>query len=356
VAVGLRDVARRSGVSVSTASRALRGSGRVSAATEARVRAAAAALAYRPNASARTLRTARSGFVGLVITNLANTSFHTIAEVVQHELARRGFELMLTVTAGDPAAERAALRTLAGHSAAGVIVVSADDGASEELRALGVPTVHLARRPPQLAGDCVLGDDIAGARLAAEHLLGLGHRRIAVIAGPAGVQSGRERMAGFWLAMRGAGIDPDERLTVAAELSPDAGAEAVTALLGLPARRRPTALIIANHEAVYGALPALRERSVAVPGDLSVICYEDSPLARWWHPAMTVVDNNARQMGELAARLLLNRLEEPAGPDGRRERGDPGAGARVPGRQEFSEFRVGGRLVERDSCRRVAGG
>ena len=143
-------------------------------------------------------------------------------------------------------------------------------------------------------------------------------------------------MAGYWLAMRSAGIDPDEALAVAAALSPDAGTAAVAALLGLPAGRRPTALIIANHEAGYGALPALRERSVAVPAELSVICYEDSPLVRWWHPAMTVLDNSAPQMGELAARLLLSRLEQPA---------DSGAG------REFSEFRVGGRLVERDSCR-----
>ena len=165
--VGLRDVALRSGVSVSTASRALHGAGRVSPATQARVRAVATALGYRPNASARALRTARSQFIGLVITNLANTSFHIIAEVVQRELARRGFQLMLTVTGGDPAAERAALRTLAEHSAAGVIVVGSDGEASEELRALGMPTVHLARRPPHPAGDCVLGDDITGARLAA---------------------------------------------------------------------------------------------------------------------------------------------------------------------------------------------
>lgn len=350
MAVGLKEVALRSGVSVSTASRALRGSGRVSASTEARVRAAAAALSYRPNASARALRTARSGLVGLVITNLANSSFHTIAEVVQRELARRGFQLMLAVTAGDPAAERAALRTLAGHSAAGVIVVGTDDGASEELRGLGLPTVHLARRPPHLAGDCVLGDDIAGARLAAEHLLGLGHRRIGIIAGPPAVQSGRERMAGYWLAMRAAGIDPDEDLAVAAGQSPDAGAKAVAALLALPAARRPTALIIANHEAVYGALPALRERSVTVPAELSVICYEDSPLARWWHPAMTVIDNNARQMGELAARLMLTRLE-PSGP------GQSGAApSGTGGNGEFSEFRVGGRLVDRDSCRALRKG
>lgn len=337
MAVGLREVARRSGVSVSTASRALGGSKRVSAATAAKVKAAAEALGYRPNASARVLRTARSEFVGLVVTNLVNTSFHTIAEVVQRELARHGYQLMLTVTAGDAAAERAALRTLAEHTAAGVIVVGSDGAASEELRALGMPTVHLARRPPHPAGDCVLGDDITGGRLAAEYLLGLGHRRIAVIAGPASVQSGRERMAGYWLGLRTAGLEPADELALATAQSPDAGADAVAALIGLPARRRPTALIIANHEAGYGALPALRERSVSVPAELSVVCYEDSPLARWWHPAVTVIDNNAHQMGELAAQLLLKRLA-PGHQDG------AGAG-------EFSEFRVGARLVERDSCR-----
>ena len=125
-----------------------------------------------------------------------------------------------------------------------------------------------------------------------------------------------------------------EELTLAVALSPDAGGRAVGALLALPARRRPTALLVANHEASYGALPALREHSVTIPGDLSVICYEDSQLALWWHPAITVIDNNARQMGELAARLLLQRL-------------DP---ADEPGRwraEEFSQFRVGTRLIER---------
>ena len=146
--------------------------------------------------------------------------------------------------------------------------------------------------------------------------------------------SGRERMQGYWLAMQAAGVPVSADLTLAVALSPDAGAGAVEVLLALPARRRPTALLVANHEACYGALPALQERSAAIPGDLSVICYEDSPLARWWHPAITVMDNNAAQMGELAARRLLERLDTTDG-----------------GRKEFSEFRVGARLVERDSCR-----
>jgi LacI family transcriptional regulator len=215
MAVDLRQVARRSGVSVSTASRALNGSDRVSAETAARVRATAAALGYRPNASARALRTARSAFIGLVVTNLVNTSFQVIAEVVQRELARRGYQLMLSVTAGDPAQERAALRTLVDHSAAGVIVVGSDSGATEELRALGLPTVHLARRPPD-------------------------------------VPSGRERLQGYWLALQAAGVPVAAELTRAVALSPEAGPPAVGSLLALPARRRPTALLISNHEACYG--------------------------------------------------------------------------------------------------------
>jgi LacI family transcriptional regulator len=338
LAVDLRQVAQRSGVSVSTASRALSGSSRVSEETVAKVRAVAAELGYRPNASARTLRTARSAFIGLVVTNLVNTSFHTIAEVVQREFARRGYQLMLSVTGGDPVQERSALRILVDHSAAGVIVVGSDSEATEELRERGTPTVHLARRPRAPAGDCVLGDEISGGRSATEYLLEKGHRRIAIIAGPPDVQSGRERMQGYWLAMQAAGVPVSEELTLAVALSPDAGGPAVGALLALPARRRPTALLVANHEASYGALPALREHSVTIPGDLSVICYEDSQLARWWHPAITVIDNNARQMGELAARLLLQRL-------------DPADRTRADGaREEFSEFRVGTRLIERDSC------
>lgn len=336
VTADLRQVAQLSGVSVSTASRALNGSARVSGDTVAKVRAAATELGYRPNASARALRTARSQFVGLVVTNLVNASFHTIAEVIQRELARRGYQLLLSVTGGDPVAERSALHNLADHSAAGVIVVGADSEATDELRERGTPVVHLARRPRRPAGDCVLGDDITGGRTATEYLLARGHRRIAIIAGPPEVQSGAERMQGYWLAMQAAGLPISDALARPTALNPDSGAAAVAALMALPEDERPTALIVTNHEASYGALPALRERSIAIPDKLSVICHEDSQLARWWHPAITVIDNNARQMGELAARLLLQRLD---------------AADASSEDSEFSEFRVGIRLVERGSCR-----
>ena len=339
MAVDLRQVARLSGVSVSTASRALSGSTQVSVRTAARVRAAAATLGYRPNASARALRGARSQFIGLVVTNLVNTSFQAIADVARREFARHDYQLMLSITDGDPVQERAALRILVDYGAAGVIVVGSDSEAAEELPRSGTPIVHLARRPQRLVGDAVLGDEIAGARLATEHLLKAGHRRIAIIAGPRDVQSGRERMEGYWLAMQAAGIPVREELALHVPLTPEAGAAAAGDLLDLPVSSQPSALIVANHEACYGVLPALRERPVAIPRDLAVICYEDSLLARWWHPAVTVIDNNAREMGELAARLLLRRL-------------DPADGGRAESKTEFSEFRVGARLIERDSCRR----
>ena len=120
---------------------------------------------------------------------------------------------MLSVTGGDPVQERSALHTLADHSAAGVIVVGSDSEATDELRELGTPVVHLARRPRYPAGDCVLGDEIAGGRAATDYLLALGHRRIAIIAGPQDVPSGAERMQGYWLAMQAAGLPISAALT-----------------------------------------------------------------------------------------------------------------------------------------------
>ncbi|GGM13997.1 LacI family DNA-binding transcriptional regulator [Nakamurella endophytica] len=336
--VDLRRVAAASGVSVSTASRALAGSSRVSSGTAERVRAAADALGYRPNATARALRTARTDLVGLVVTNLVNASFRVIAEVVQQALAEHGFQMVLAVTGGDAAQERAALHTLIDHNATGVIVVGLDSAATRDLDRSGLPVVHLARRPDAPAGDCVLGDDLAGARSATRHLLELGHRRIGVIAGPGDVTSGRERLLGHRVELERAGIRYRDELVHVGPFAPDTGTDGVAALLSLPPGRRPTALLVANHEASFGALPELRRRGVDVPGALSLLCFEDAELTRWWHPSVTVVDNNAAEMGALAAWLLLDRI-----------RGDRAAG------REFVEFRVGTALRVRESCRPPAG-
>lgn len=332
--VGLRQVAEHAGVSVSTASRALAGSTRISDATRRRVGEVAESLGYRPNANARALRTSRSQLVGLVVTNLVNASLHVIAAVVQQQLADAGMQMMLSVTGGDAAHERAALRTLIDHNALGVIVVGSDLRANDELLQAGLPVVHLARRPKTPIGDCVLGDELAGGRQATEYLLGMGHRRIAIISGPQEVTSGAERLSGYRLAMGERRIAVREELLMTGPFLADTGSEAVRALMALPLRRRPSALVVANHEAAFGALPALSELGVAVPSQLSLVCIEDAELMRWWHPAVTVVDNSAAKMGELASHLLLQRVRDHDSNSPRR----------------FEEFRVGTHLVERASC------
>ncbi len=332
MAIGLREVAVLSQVSISTASRALAGSPLVSASTRARVEQAASSIGYRPNASARALRTGGSRLVGLVITNLVNTSFRVIAESLQQQLSEGGHQLVLSITGGSAEQERAALHTLMELDASGVVAVGSDSRAFAELRDRNIPVVHLGRRPAALAGDCVLGDERGGARTAVEMLAAHGHRRIAVICGPASVTSGRERLAGYRQALSRAGLPAPGELVVSGPFAAGTGRTAVDALLALPGSRRPTALLVANHESSYGALPRLRELSISVPGELSVICYEDAPIMQGWWPPMTVVDNRPGEMARLVGSLLLDRIT------GRSRRTARAAVHRVPTR-----------LIERNS-------
>ncbi|ETK30686.1 LacI family DNA-binding transcriptional regulator [Microbispora sp. ATCC PTA-5024] len=332
--VDLRKVAAASGVSLSTASRALSGSGRVSAATRERVRQVAEELGYRPNALARGLRTNHSRLIGLVITNLVNASLHVIAEVVHDRLKASGYHLVLCITGDDAGEERAYVETLRDHNVDGVLVVGSDDEAVQSLRETDIPAIHLARRPRRPAGDCVLGADIEGAREATRYLLGLSHQRIAVVAGPPAVTSGYERLAGHRLALDEAGVPYRDDLVFQGPLEPAWGAEAAARMLALPEGRRPTAVLVTNHEAAFGLLPALRERGVRIPGELSVLCYEDADMLRWWDPAITVMDNNAARMGDLAVSLLLDRIAA-----------NPGSTGQTP-----TEYRVGAQLVIRQSC------
>ena len=335
MAKDLREVARLSGVSVSTASRALSGSGLVSAATRALVEQVADSIGYRPNASARALRTGGSRLVGLVITNLVNTSFRVIAELLQQQLSGAGHHLVLCITGGDAEQERAALQTLVELDASGVVAVGSNSEAFAEVRARDIPVVHLGRRPSAPVGDCVLGDERGGARSAVELLLAHGHRRIAVISGPRSVTSGRERLQGYRQALTAAGRPVPEELVISGPFAADTGRAAVDALLALPVSRRPTGLLVANHESAYGALPRLRELSVSVPGELSVVCYEDAPIMAGWWPAVTVVDNSPDQMAQLISALLLERING----------GSPSTG-------KPAVHRVPTRLIERDSVGR----
>jgi LacI family transcriptional regulator len=333
MAVTLDHVADAAGVSKSTASRALSGSPRVSAETRRVVTAAAERLGYRANRIASGLRTRRSNLVGLVITNLVNASFHTITSIVHQRLEELGYQVLLCITDADPDRERRYLEKLLDHRVDGLIMVGTGENLAmaREVEAAGIPVVNLLRSPEGAPGDAVMAADRDGAVLATQHLLGLGHRRIAFIGGPPSIDSGRERYAGFIQALAEQGLEPDPALVVRGPYEVSFGAEAVARLMnGGP---RPTALYSANHEATFGVLGALVQFGVQVPGALSLVCHEEAPLFPYWHPPITVVDNGARDLGELAAERLLRRMEK----------GDPGGGG--PGRT----LRVGAKLVPRQS-------
>jgi LacI family transcriptional regulator len=336
----LKDVAQAAGVSRSTASRALSGSPLVSAATRAQVEQAADRLGYRVNRMASALRSRQSRLIGLVLNNLINASFHTIAEVVQRRAADHGYQVLLCITGADPRRERSLLNMLADHNVDGLVIIGSSEHAATTNRMLaeGTAIVNVIRAPSDSAAPSVLAADRDGAYEATTYLLGLGHQRIGFIGGPGETNSGRERFTGYAAALRDADTTVDLRLVQRGPFDPGFGVAALGVLLD--SCPDMTALFAANHEAVFGILPALAARGIQLPDDLSLICYEDIPWLSWWHPPVSVVDSGPHELGELAMDLLLQKMG----------RGGDSTGSPVTEARSGRAYRVGAQLIVRSSC------
>ena len=166
--------------------------------------------------------------------------------------------------------------------------------------------VTMNREVPGSLAPSVMSAYETAARVATGHLLGLGHVRIAAIEGPPGITSGRLHHAGFAGALADAGVPLDEDLVFRGDFTPDFGRWAATELMGRA--DLPTALLISNHEASFGALPVIGDGPLRVPDQLSVVCTEDEPFYAWWSPPLTTVDNRAELLARRAAELLLEQL------------------------------------------------
>jgi LacI family transcriptional regulator len=313
----IADVARLAGVHASTVSRALDPAARhrISAAVAERVSAAAEQLGYRPSALAAGLRSGRSHTVGVLVPDLTNPVFPPIVQAIEAALARAGYVTLLASTEADAAKEAMLIRRMAAQGADGIILASAASGspAPEAAARLGLPLVLVNRRLPGTELPAVVSEDAAGIGLAVQHLVALGHRRIAHLAGPSGVATAADRLRGVRAALRAAGLAP-----VAVERAPaytrGAGAAAARALL----RAGPgafTAIVAANDLLALGAYDALREAGLRIPADISVTGFNDMPMADLVDPPLTTVRIQHAAMGEAAAAALLARLrgEAPAG-------------------------------------------
>jgi LacI family transcriptional regulator, galactose operon repressor len=342
MSVTLKDVAEAARVSVSTASRALGGGGLASARTQQRLMRIAGELGYRPNPIARGLKTGQSRLVGLLIHNLTNASFQVMAEVVQTRLKAIGYQMLLCIAGDDPQQEKDTLTTLADHRIDGLIVVpTGKNGAAlTALEAGDIPVVCVVRRHEASELETVLADDPQGAYLGTRYLIELGHRRIGLVVGRQDTTSGRERHSGYVRALREAGISLEDGLIHAGHFEPETGVVACRQFLDLV--RPPSAIFVANHESALGVLRVTAERGVSIPGSLSLLCYEDTPWFEWHRPAISVVDSGARELANLAVDRLLHRIEAKNDHKNGHKNGHAAPGGR--------DYRVGARLVKRDSC------
>lgn len=303
------DVAREVGVSQSTVSRALRRDPRVDPATAARVVSAAERLGYAPNASARSLVTHRTRTVAVVLADITNPFYPQLVEALHEQLGRAGYRMILfnerTDARGDGGIEM--LLNSGGADGALFLSVTVDAGVSELMSAAPVPTVLLNRdvRGPRV--DRVMADHHGGAVQVADLLVALGHARHAFIAGPMNTSTSRDREAGFRSALERHGLGLDPALRRAGEFTHQSGFQWATELLGLD--DPPTAIFCANDVIAFGALDATRRLKIDVPREVSIVGFDDIPMAGWEAFSLTTVRQPLTDMARDAARLLISRIE-----------------------------------------------
>ncbi|ULR54301.1 LacI family DNA-binding transcriptional regulator [Streptomyces deccanensis] len=307
----IRDVAERAGVSKSLVSLVLRGSAQVREEKRRAVLAAVDELGYRPNAAARSLSERRTRTVGVLLNDMRNPWFVELLDGLNSRLHDNGLRMLLADGHLNRRLGEDLTRTFTELRVDGLIAVGTLPP-SEALRTAAglVPTVVAGAREPTLPQvDVVAGDDQLGARLATEHLIGLGHRRIAHIAGDGVVGALRRRS--FETVMREHGLG-DLATVERGDLTEEGGYRATVRLLNLP--ERPTAVVAFNDMACVGALSAAEELGLRVPRDLSLVGYDNTYVSRLRHLWLTTVDNASHDVGRTAAQCLLDRIADPARP------------------------------------------
>lgn len=316
MATTIQDVARAAGVSPATVSRVFNG-GRVTAERAERVRRAAAELGFAPNRVARSLRTQRGSVIGLLIPDIENPFFTAMARGVEDAAQKTNLSVVLCNTDEDVDKERRYLEIALAEQMAGVIVAAASRERTDltPLESRGMPVVAVDRRLRGTNVDVVLVDNRHGSEEATWHLLRGGYRRIACVTGPHGASTSEERLAGYRTALRdfardhpGEGVGEEEaaELTRYADFKVEGGHRAMLDLLSLP--RRPDAVFAANNLMAVGALQALAETGLAVPG-FGVLSFGDVPWASLVRPSLTTVQLPSYDLGYTAATLLQDRIE-----------------------------------------------
>ena len=308
----IRDVANRAGVSHQTVSRVINNSERVNPETRLLVEAAIAELGYQPNAIARFMAQGRTHTLACISPNLTDYTLASLIEGAESEARRQGY---FVISASAPDANTVAQlvqQLVDSQRTEGLLAINPYIDDRFKVLPPDVPTMLIgavARDPKH--GSVALDEELAG-RQATEYLLGLGHRRIAHITGPLVEDCSKERLQGHQLALQAAGISPDPSLVIEGDWSATSGDEAVRKWL--EAGTTFTAMFAQNDRMAVGAIRALREAGLRVPGDVSVMGFDDMPLASYFDPALTTVRQDIFNIGREAARHLIWSIENPTQP------------------------------------------
>jgi LacI family transcriptional regulator len=302
----IEDVAKRAGVSKMTVSRVINKSGYASRETRERVERAIEELGYVPNLLARSLRFKTTKTIALVLTDITNPFFTTIARGVEDTASERGFSVIFCNTDESQDEEAKYLNVLVQKQVDGIVLVPAccTTESVTFLRDRAVPVVILDRRIPDAPVDTVRCDSERGAYELTRHLVAQGHTEIAVLSGPSAITTAADRVAGFQRALKETGLDAAHVYYGA--YSVEGGYR--TAQRAIAQTPRPTALFAGNNFIAFGALQALREHGLRVPDDIALVAFDDLPPAFTVEPFLTVMAQPAYNMGRRATLLLLDRL------------------------------------------------
>ncbi|GAP08061.1 transcriptional regulator, LacI family [Anaerolinea thermolimosa] len=304
----IQDVARRAGVAPITASRVINNNGYASQDVRQRVLRAVEELGYVPNTLARSLRSRRTNTLALILTDITNPFFTTVARGVEDAASDAGYTVIFCNTDENEDEEQKYLNLLLQKRVDGILLVPARSGhgAIQSALAQGVPLVVIDRRVANEPVDVVRCDSEGGAYALTRRLIRSGYQRIALLNGPKGVSTAEDRAAGYLRALAEAGLQ-EHALVFYGHFTQASGAEMTTrALLHQPP---PQALFAANNFIAIGALQKIRELDVRIPEDLALVGFDDLPPALVTFPFLTVVAQPAYEMGQRAARMLIDRLE-----------------------------------------------
>jgi LacI family transcriptional regulator len=310
----LRDVAQLAGVHPATASRALNPQTRplVNADTARKVLRAAESIGYQPNPIARSLKTAKTATVGLVIPDLTNPLFPPVVRGIEDVLTAVGYSAWIVNTDNDPGREERAVESLRSRQVEGLIMATArrEHPLLVRLASMGMKMVLVNRRVDGLELPSVTSDDDAGIQMAVNHLAGLGHTRIAHLSGPQETSTGLARSRAFRHAVRDLGLDDDPALVVDCGYWSEAeGALGLRKLLD--AGVECTAIVAGNDLIALGCYDVFAERGMRCPDDMSVVGFNDMPFLDKMNPPLTTVSIPHYDLGSEAARLLLDTIDEP---------------------------------------------